>query len=292
MPVEAGHVQVTEFTKESIPQINWMLEDLFCKYGISMPYFLLEFDFADYNERQNYLTWFNELLGLLFDEAGLPRWQMPDFSFPSIYMFNNYIFDLYDWTGWTEISRESGNNVIFRTGRSATSYDDAKTDYEDDPLYPIGEYTDYDGNLGWYNYRGTSGTPSEYQVIGSNTYLTFDTSGISSLTGAKLLFSGAEVQLFGVSEIPIIYIYEQDYGTLDSSDWTGGTKIAEAELSPGVPNFSVSIDTTYVTAGGTSRYRVALKKTVNTDYWDTPFPETGDYKGQLPLISTIKLSYK
>lgn len=111
---EEGHYQITEFSKEAIPAINMMLEDLFCQYGVSMPFFLLEFDFPDYSERPEwatgysfnldwgpwgyYLVWFNDLLGLLFDEAGLPRWQMPDFSPASWNMFNSKINELYEST--------------------------------------------------------------------------------------------------------------------------------------------------------------------------------------------------
>jgi len=109
---EAGHVQITEFSKEVIPMINWQMEDLFCQYGVAMPYFMLDFDFPDYFQRPDWvsgynfnldwgpwgywLVWFNELLGFLFDEAHLPRWQMPDMSEWSWAMFNDYMSELYD----------------------------------------------------------------------------------------------------------------------------------------------------------------------------------------------------
>jgi len=111
MAIESGHIQISEFSKETIPQINWMLEDLFCRYGVNMPYFCLDYAFPDYSERPDWvsgynfnldwgewgywLTWFNNLLGLLFDTAKLPRWQMPDFSPGSWAMFNDYISELY-----------------------------------------------------------------------------------------------------------------------------------------------------------------------------------------------------
>lgn len=178
MAVEAGHIQLLEYNKEVIPEINWMLEDLFCRYGLSIPYYLLDFSFPDYQIKAEWpapyspewlelyrpslppwpemprwnipgmawpemkwpgfmpkwpdfqwpdwfsgtgldwasnfngfnfgfnggnwgkwgynLTWLNELLGLLFDEANIPRWTIPDFSRKSIAILNDYITMLYD----------------------------------------------------------------------------------------------------------------------------------------------------------------------------------------------------
>lgn len=171
MPVEAGHIQLTEYRKTTIPYLNWMFEDLFCRYDVSIPYYLLDFSFPDYPliaewpapyspewlelyrpslppwpempwwnipemvwpemkwpewpklqwpdwfsgtgfdwvadfngfsfntdwGKAGYdLTWLNELLGLLFDLADIPRWQMPDFSKKSIATLNDYITMLYD----------------------------------------------------------------------------------------------------------------------------------------------------------------------------------------------------
>lgn len=115
MAQEPSHVQLLEFKKENIPYMNWMFEDLFCMYGTNIPFFLLDFEFPDYSDRpewpteftgwnfnlelgpwDHWLVWFNELLGFLFDEAHLPRWQMPDFSDASWSMFNDYIASLYD----------------------------------------------------------------------------------------------------------------------------------------------------------------------------------------------------
>ncbi len=48
MPVEAGHIQITEYRKETIPYLNWMFEDLFCRYDVSIPYYLLDFSFPEY----------------------------------------------------------------------------------------------------------------------------------------------------------------------------------------------------------------------------------------------------
>ena len=112
MPSDAGHLQLVEYNKESIPYVNWMLEDLFCQYGINIPWFMLDFDFPDYSERPDWvsgynfnldwgewgywLPWFNELLGIIFDEAHLPRWQMPDMAEWNWPEFNFYIEILYD----------------------------------------------------------------------------------------------------------------------------------------------------------------------------------------------------
>lgn len=140
MAQEPSHVQLTEISRETIPTLNWMMEDLFCRYGVSIPYFMLDFSFADYSDRPDWITytppdwylpewkamwptypsqlgfpefsgfnfnikyqpwdywlvWFNELLGLLFDVAHLPRWQMPDLSPASIDMLNTQISQLYE----------------------------------------------------------------------------------------------------------------------------------------------------------------------------------------------------
>jgi len=110
---EDGHVQLLEFSKETIPQLNEMMEDLFCQYGVNIPWFLLDFEFPDYSQRPDWvsgyqfnlkwepwtytwLPWLNYLLGILFDEAHLPRWQMPDLSLESWNLFNEYISILYD----------------------------------------------------------------------------------------------------------------------------------------------------------------------------------------------------
>ena len=159
MPDQPSHVQLTEITRETISMLNWMIEDLFCVYGASIPYFMLDFSFSDYSDRPDYLTYtppdwylpewkaqwpsyptqwgfpefsgfnfniqwgqwdywlasFNELLGLLFDEADLPRWQMPDLSPASIDMLNTQISELYDGVSvfakhyaWTE---ENGGTI-------------------------------------------------------------------------------------------------------------------------------------------------------------------------------------
>jgi len=112
MATEPGHIQISEFSRDVIPQINWMMEDLFCRYGVSIPYFCLDYDFPDYSQRPDWasgynfnldwgpwgywLPWFNELLGLLWDEAHLPRLTLADLSLPSVTMFNDYTEILYD----------------------------------------------------------------------------------------------------------------------------------------------------------------------------------------------------
>ena len=112
MATEAGHLQLVEYKRESIPYINWMMEDLFCQYGTNIPWFMIDFDFPDYSQRPDWvsgysfnldwgpwgywLPWFNYLLGFIFDEAHLPRWQMPDMAEWNWPEFNDYIELLYD----------------------------------------------------------------------------------------------------------------------------------------------------------------------------------------------------
>jgi len=128
MATEPGHIQITEFNKEVIPQVNWMMEDLFCRYGVSIPWFLLDFDFPDYSQRPNwctgynfnldwgkwgyYLSWFNEWLGFLFDEANLPRLTLPDLSLDSVSWFNDYVNMLYDEIYNQSIYGQSGTFVV------------------------------------------------------------------------------------------------------------------------------------------------------------------------------------
>lgn len=162
---EEGHIQITEFNKEIIPKINWMMEDLFCQYGVSIPYFLLDFSFPDYSQRPEwvtgyrpewympewyqaewknfwptwfyqglpdqysgynwnldwgewgyYLPWLNELSGLLFDEANLPRETLPDLSPASISLLNDYVNMLYG-SVTAEYSPESGGGLLYTKRR-------------------------------------------------------------------------------------------------------------------------------------------------------------------------------
>lgn len=201
MGVEASHIQITEINKETLPYINWMIEDLFCRYGVSMPYFLLDFEFPDYSARPDivkpyepqypeiyksewapmpfpdwqtkpwpewvpstwpdwlpitgygfnmegdyFLTWFNELLGLLFDTAGLPRWSMPDYSPESINMLNGQIGTLYESVieeevQYVYIADYTGNRVVKTlldltlVGSFATSDNPYSITADDDHIY-------------------------------------------------------------------------------------------------------------------------------------------------------------
>lgn len=313
MAVETGHVQLTEFSREVIPQINWMFEDLFCQYGVAMPYFLLDFDFPDYSDRPEwvtgyvpdwylpewkaywptflnqwpnwfegtgfnfnldwgewgyYLPWLNELLGLLFDEAGQPREMLPDLSPASMALLSDYIDILY--SGVTqEITMEEGDNEIKRTGTGA-SYNAAKTDYEDDPAWVVYEQLSTELSTFWGVYRSGSGSTNIY---GYQSYLSFDTQDVSRVSSAKIVLLDVDVHLDNVTEDPILYIYKFDYETLDSGDWTGGELVAEREFTMDddeAEEIEIDIDADDVTKGDYSKYMFTLKKIADTEYWSDP----------------------
>lgn len=102
MALEPGHLQLLEFNKEVIPEINWMLDDLFCRYGVNIPYFILDFGFDDapfgleWGRWEDYTFQFNELMGLLFEQANLPGWEFPDWSMYSFMFWRDMMNVLYD----------------------------------------------------------------------------------------------------------------------------------------------------------------------------------------------------
>ncbi len=92
MPVEAGHIQLTEYSKEVIPKLNYMMEDLFCRYGVSIPYYILDFSFPDYQLKPEWPKPYTpEWLALykpgmpLWPEhlwPNIPGWQLPEMKLP------------------------------------------------------------------------------------------------------------------------------------------------------------------------------------------------------------------
>lgn len=330
MPDQPSHVQLTEITRETIPMLNWMIEDLFCVYGASIPYFMLDFSFSDYSDRPDYLTYtppdwylpewkaqwpsyptqwgfpefsgfnfniewgqwdywlasFNELLGLLFAEAGLPRWQMPDLSPASIDMLNTQISTLYDDAGFTDISAEDEDNYLPRVGEGVT-YAAAKTDYTDDPTWfnPVNSINDLQLQWNSYYYPGPS-----YDVTATQTYLKFDTSAWSGIFDAKFKISGMTITQDEWTENPVLQIYEYNYNEpFGSGDWTGGTKIAEQELLAGSTSAEIVIDHTKVNVGGDSKYRFVLKAITDEDFFPTA-PD--DSWGLWVIATTVKLAVR
>ncbi len=81
MPVEAGHIQLTEYSKEVIPKLNYMLEDLFCRYSVSIPYYILDFSFPDYPLDAEWPAPFTPVWLALY-RPSLPPW--PEHLFPDI----------------------------------------------------------------------------------------------------------------------------------------------------------------------------------------------------------------
>ena len=332
MPEQPSHVQLTEITRETIPMLNWMIEDLFCVYGVNMPFFLLDFSFSDYSDRPDWITYtppdwylpewklqwptyptqwafpefsgfnfnvqwgqwdywlasFNELLGLLFDTAELPRWQMPDLSPASIDMLNTQISALYDDAGFTEISAEDEDNYLPRIGWGST-YAAAKTDYTDDPTWYAPVNSSNDLITQWY--VSYTSSPDEYGVIAVQNFLKFDTSAWSGIFDAKFKISGMTITQAGWTENPILQIYEYNYNEpFGSGDWTGGTKIAEQELTAGSTSAEIIIDSTKVNVGGDSKYRFILKAITDENFFPTAPNGISDY---LWVIATdVKLAVR
>jgi hypothetical protein len=299
MATEAGHIQITEFNKETIPKINWMMEDLFCQYGINIPYFMLDFDFPDYLGRPNqwgewgyHLPWFNELLGLLFDTAGLPRWRMPDFSPASWGMFNSQVSQLYEAVlGENEYSPIGGNYLRnIRRAASEDTYVDTKDKYENDPGYCQAYPTSYDILLRWTIWNSDQPGSMHYQLGAHQAYSKFDTRNVTSVSTAKLTIPVNEVRLTNVTENPIVYIYKYDFGdSLECADWEGGSKIAEREFTSDDDDTDVDIilSSDDVVTSDYTRYRFTMKKIEELDYWPEPLPRE-DY-GHTIICNNIKL---
>jgi len=245
MAVETGHFQITEFSKETIPQINWMMEDLFCQYGVAMPYFLLDFAFPDYFERPEWMTytppdwylpewkaywptylnqwpnwiegtsfdfnldwgewgyllpWFNELLGLLFDEAGLPREMLTDLSPTSMTFLNDQISTLYQ------------SVTAFAVTQRTTTASDKETpqiQVVDDTIYFMWSELDslnhYQIWTATMNTDGTSFTPTK------------QTSGVKHSLKGKFEVVGTTIYYVYVYDGDTIYTATTD---LDGSSWS------------------------------------------------------------------------
>lgn len=331
MAVEGSHVQLTEITRETIPMLNWMMDDLFCHYGVSIPYFMLDFSFSDYPDRSDYVTytppdwylpewkaqwptfvtqwptfadfsgfnfniqlrewdywlpWFNELLGLLFDEADLPRWQMPDLSPNSVVLLNEQINNLYFHTVgeekfspvWTD-----GELLLasMHRARSGVTYAATKAAYQvmEDAgtanligfgSAPSGD--DRDGAI-WGAYTfDTSYAIWTYQVC-----LHFDTTNASVGHATATLYLPVD-DLIVTGGNPTLYLYKTArYVSPTEYNWTEGTKIGEHEFDGTEEGTTVRIDMGQigganepVNIGGYSHYRLAIKDMVDVTYISEP----------------------
>jgi len=324
---EEGHIQITEFSKEIIPQINWMMEDLFCQYGVSIPWFMLDFDFPDYTQRPDWivysppewyspewkaywptwmtqwpdwqfnfnldwgkwgdwLPWFNELLGLLFDEANLPRETLPDLSPASISLLNDYVNILYGSVTAEYSPEPEGGYYIRRNEDWQDTYNLAKSDYEDNPYFS-GPLAVKDVVVTWRVDVSVSG----YYIRAYQSYAAFDTRNAGAVNSAKFVMEDVDVGLIDVAENPILYIYKFDYGNeVDSGDWTGGELIKEREFTieeDDSDEIEISINASDVTRGDYSKFMFSLEKIVNLDYWTDPgVPGQADHNVK---CTTLKL---
>ena len=89
MAVEAGHIQLYEYRKTTIPYLNYMFEDLFCRYGVSIPYYLLDFSFPDYQIIAEWPApytpeWLELYRPKLPPWPEIPWWDIPDWKLPDM----------------------------------------------------------------------------------------------------------------------------------------------------------------------------------------------------------------
>lgn len=348
MSNEAGHIYITELTKEVLPHLNWMLEDLFCQYGVNIPYFILDWDFPDYSQRPDWcsgyignfdpyesswaywLYWFNELLGLLRDEAHLPRFTLPDLSSASWNFFNDNITETYDnvqrhevwgqsgsftkdevvegqtsgvtgfykWTdgdGYLHICKLSGNfedeKIVGQdSGAFAYTYEDyvyyntySYSPVDPDQVRRVGRVDDiYYCTAAWPEYQDNPTYDTHYWIgkgiVGlycscgggyctaqaPKYYLSFDTSGAdANPSSAKLrLYITWSGYVDGIDMV--LRAYQQDWGdTLDTGDWSGGTfenEITVTTSDEDIGWVEISVDTSRVNIGGSSKYKLNLKE--------------------------------
>lgn len=258
MPVEAGHIQITEFSKEVFPQINWMMEDLFCKYGVSMPYFLLDFDFPDYSQRPDWVTYSPP-------DWYLPEWEnyWPTFinQWPNWFEGTGFNFNL-DWGPWgywlswfnellgllhdmADLPRLTLPDLSPASAAMLNDYVNnlyGSVTAEYSPLpgggYYIrrGEGTNYTIAKSDYeddpSYSGPStykdvvvtwrvdaiAITEDYLIRAYQSYAAFDTRNTMSVNSVKFVMEYVYVTLQDVTENPVLYIYKFDYGDAVDSE--------------------------------------------------------------------------
>ncbi|GAH65200.1 unnamed protein product, partial [marine sediment metagenome] len=176
---------------------------------------------------------------------------------------------------WTSYSRVAGDNRLSRTGRGAAGadYDAAKSDYGNDPSYYKAEWV-IDCVIDWScRYYALSPPDDYYSITGQQTYLSFDTSGVSKVSAAKFSVSVSDVLKDGTEENPTLYIYKQDWtNSYDSGDWYGGTLIAQREftIADEGNTVEIEIDPSDVTTGDISKYRFTFGRIASPGYWPDP----------------------
>lgn len=268
-------------------------------------------DFSGFNfniqlrEWDYWLPWFNELLGLLFDEADLPRWQMPDLSPSSVGLLNEQINNLYFHSigeekfspVWTD-----GELLLAFMGRNPAglSYTAVKTAYQamedagtvnihgrgSAPSQPYrngaiwGAYTDGIWTVIW-----------TYQVC-----LHFNTTNASVGHATATLHLPVD-DLIVTAGNPTLYLYKTARYAGGTYNWTEGTKIGEHEFDGTEEGTTVRIDMGHmgddpVNIGGYSHYRLVIKDTVDINYISEPLVEgIANMKQQsvMPTFDDIEL---
>lgn len=243
---------------------------------------------SDWGESGYNLPWLNELLGLAFDAADLPRWTMPDFSPASLDMLNSKVSKLYEKVTWfgTFDPETVSPNLLQRRGWGDTC-SLAWDKYVNDPDWQLvtatGTRLDWAGHC-YYIYPHS-------RVIGKKNYLLFDTS-LASPNGNSLVLKFDVTYVLSPYDWlpngrkPVIYVYNQDWGAdVDSSDWTGGTKVGELEVtSTGIKEITLNISA--INVGGNTKFRIALK---DCEEHSGIFDPGEDYIDQIIKYSDMQL---
>lgn len=319
---EAGHLFLTEYKKDITPHFNWVMEDLFCRYGRNIPYYILEFDFPDYPSTADWhvpyqpwdmpnfpkLNWpewmwpqlpdwppfgqwpewiitsnyqFNmdwnykdpwkwELIGLLQDEADIPREQSEN--------INNIIDDLYDapiaedTNVYAEIAGSVGaTHYTWEVSKDGTEWHDTVAeawDEHDTRDTTGGEDVSYD-NGRYFRASVFSSSYPDYKAQATTQILCllFDTSAISSGASTITLRLNVDAVNDGFETPTVQSYYIHEAFTTDHYD-TPGTLINEGDISDtGVT--SISLTSEAINFDGMTRIVLRVKQMLAGNRPDT-----------------------
>lgn len=201
------------------------------------------------------------------------------------YVFSGVYYDTYTYTSVDPDQVEKYGEAC----DNGVSCVDAWDDYQADPKYRTHYYSSkmIIGQYCSYTYPPGCGGFG-YLAHGIMLYPNFDTSGADANPTSALLrfYIDNYGDLGGLGSSVTVRIYQQDWSTLDTGDWTGG--ILENSVSLSVSDegtwIEVSVDSTRVNIGGASKYRIALKETE-----DDTIPSPNGWSGVGIEITAMQL---
>ena len=229
------------------------------------------------------LPWFNELLGLLFDEADLPRIALPDLSPQSMAMLNTEITALYeavvtsaDYTFNSQTKDGQLGKIDDRVTNG--SWNQSWTEMEADTP-SVADYTTIAVGMWGFYAKATTIPPPDNEYWGATKergYLSFDT---SSLTGKTITVATLKIYIAGVANLDdyetdrTVNLYSLAWGTLDATDWSVGTlqeTFLESALSAGAYYTITLTDTSIINKTGETQFQFAFKADVDGDTLTDP----------------------